>query len=703
MKFFTVEKIDKLLFEIRAAATRGYCDIPSFKFWQAEFDAPCPPGAECPEFDDRHWQDFRVGDTWGGYDYTAWFRAFVPVPPEWTGEVQGGRGHKLALRFLVGPRDGAGSTAETLLYVDGEPLQAIDVWHDTAWLPPELLGGEGIYIALKAWSGVLDIPDRRRFKLARLVWLNEAAEHLAYLGDTLLKAARTLGENDLRRRLILDALHAALLEVDFGKPGSAEFYAGIAAAAARLDADVRRWQDLKELKPHIVGIGHAHIDMAWLWRLAHSREKASRTFTTALHLMRQYPQYRFMHSSPQLYKFLKEDYPEIYRRVKAQIAAGRWEITGATWVEPDTNLVSGESLVRQFLFGARWAREEFGVEMRLLWLPDVFGYSAALPQIIAKSGIHYFLTSKISWNQFNRFPHDTFRWRGIDGTEVLTHFVTTPEDGSTKYTYNGQLRPADVKGIWDNYQERAVNDELLMLYGWGDGGGGPTQEMIEWGTHSANLPGLPTVELGHAEAYFDRLAERVAGQDLPVWDGELYLEFHRGTYTSQAQIKRANRQAEILYHNAEWLSALADVVTGCNAYPQAELNAGWEAILLNQFHDILPGSSIRQVYEDAARDYERVDAAGRRAIERAQSTILSAVTGHAGNALAVFNPLSWERAGLVELSMSGAAGLPERLVESGQIVEDGPFRACCSRLPQCPRSASRPMPMRPRRSTSKRA
>jgi len=667
MRFFTVEKIEKLLGEVRAAVTRGGRDIPRFKFWQMPFDAGSPVGAERPEFDDRAWADFRVGETWGGYDFTAWFRARVPIPPEW-------RGKKLALRFLVGPRDGGDSTAETLLYVEGRPLQAIDVWHDTAWLPPELLTTGAIQIALKAWNGVLGVPDRRRFKLAQLVWLDEGAERLAYLADTLLKTVRTLDENDLRRNLILDALHSAFLAVDFSKPGSDGFYASIAAAADHLEDAVRGWQGQAELKPRVIGVGHAHIDMAWLWRLAHTREKAARTFTTALHLMRQYPAYRFMHSSPQLYKFLKQDYPEIFARVREKIAAGQWEITGATWVEPDTNLTSGESLVRQFLFGTRWARQEFGVEMRLLWLPDVFGYSASLPQIIAKSGIRYFLTSKISWNQFNRFPYDTFRWRGLDGTEVLTHFVTTPEEGSSAFTYNGQIRPADVKGIWDNYRQKDVNDELLLLFGWGDGGGGPTQEMLEWATAARNLPGLPAVELGQAEAYFERLAARVAERELPVWDGELYLEYHRGTYTSQAQIKRANRQAEILYHNAECLSALADVLTSSRAYPAAQLNTGWELILLNQFHDILPGSSIRQVYEDAARDYQRITEIGQEVIKAAVQRILDGLglTNLGGlSGLVVFNPLSWPRDGLIEVPAAQAASLRYDQLRPVQLVEDG--------------------------------
>ncbi len=360
--------------------------------------------------------------------------------------------------------------------------------------------------------------------------------------------------------------------------------------------------------------------------------------------MRQFPEYRFMHSAPQAYKFLKQDYPDIFERVKARIAEGRWEVTGGMWVEADTNLIGSESLVRQFLYGMRYVQDEFGVDMRVLWLPDAFGYSYALPQVASQSGIRYFVTSKISWSQFNRFPNDTFRWRGLDGTELLSHFITTPEIESpgSAHTYNGQITPREVKGIWENYRQKDINEELLMLFGWGDGGGGPTREMLERAGVLRNLPGYPAVELGKAEPFFDRLADRLRGEDVPVWDGELYLEIHRGTYTSQAFLKRANRKAEILYHDAEWLSSLADVLLGQSEYPMDALREGWEAILLHQFHDILPGSSIRQVYEDAARAYERIESIGWQTQTAALDRIAWSV-GTAGESLIAFNPLSWTR------------------------------------------------------------
>lgn len=676
--FFTIEKIEKQLQEIRLAIHRGVIEIPVFKFAEG-LEKGAEAGVHCPEYDDLHWADFRVGETWGGYDVVAWFRAWVDAPPEWMGK-------KLALRFLVGPRDGGNSTAEALLYVNGEPLQAIDVWHEEAWLPPEMTASGRLLVALKAWSGVMGVPERRRFKLAQLVWRDQGAEEYYYLAHALLESIKLLDENDLRRVKLLETLNRSLQCIDYLRPRSQAFYQSIAAAARFLEDGLERLQ-AAEIKPRVTAVGHSHIDMAWLWRLSHTREKAARTFSTVLHLMRQYPEYHYMHSSPQLYKYLKEDYPDIYLQVKERVAAGRWEVTGGMWVEADTNLTSGESLIRQFLLGKRFMREEFGVESSILWLPDVFGYSAALPQIAVKSGMKYFLTSKISWSQFNRFPYDTFRWRGLDGTEILTHFVTTPDAGAWFYTYNGRLNPAEVKGIWDNYRQKNANDELLLLFGWGDGGGGPTMEMLESARALKNVPGMPAVEVGASEPYFARLEQRLSGQQLPVWDGELYLEYHRGTYTSQAHIKRANRMSEILYHDAEWLSALDSVSVGKEPYPAGELRQGWELILLNQFHDILPGSSIRQVYEDSRKDYRVIQAIGDRAVNRARKSLLEHIRA-GGRSLVVFNSLSFDRDGLVEIPAGG--GNVETLVnEAGdalpfQLVESNGERKALLGAPSSP-------------------
>ncbi|MBI5671443.1 MAG: alpha-mannosidase [Chloroflexi bacterium] len=661
MLFFTCEKIAKLLWEIRPTVYRETLDIPWFKFHEGDV-----AGAEQPDFDDSGWDDFCLMDYWGGYDVTAWFRAYVPIPAGWTD-------HKLALRFLVGPRDGGGSTAETMLYVNGARVQAIDVWHEEAWLPPELLQTDCLVVALRSWSGVLDVPDRRRFKVAQLNRIDDGAERFYYLANTLLKAVNEVKPDDWRHVRLLEVLNEAFRLVDFTRVRSDCYYDSLHQAQQFLSEELCSLRQMEPDKPQVTAVGHSHIDLAWLWRVKDTRQKAGRTFTTVLHLMRQYPEYRFLHSSPQLYEWVKHDYPDLYRQVKEKIAAGEWEITGGMWVEPDTNLPGGESLVRQLLYGRRFIRQEFGVDTNIVWLPDVFGFSYALPQIIKKSGMKYFLTSKISWSQFNRFPYDTFRWRGLDGSEVLAHFVTTPEEGSPFYTYNGTLQPRDVKGIWEQYRSKATNDELLLLFGWGDGGGGPTAEMLESARVMQNVPGFPKVTMGGAEPFFARLDKRLTGQDVPVWDGELYLEYHRGTYTSQAYNKRANRKSEILYHDAEWMSALADELTGQQQYP--DLGEGWKLILLNQFHDVLPGSSIRQVYEDSTNDYARVAEIGGTALQRAQQTVLDRIHAER-DSVVVFNSLSWQRDSLIELPYTAELEGKTLADDSGQplpmqLVEDG--------------------------------
>ncbi len=635
--FFTVEKIDKQLQELRLAVYREVVSIQHWKFCEGE-----QVGVHLPEFDDREWVNFSLGDAWGGYDVVVWFRATVPIPPHL-------RDKKLALHMRVGPKDSGNSTAESLLYINGQPLQAIDTYHPEAWLPPEVVQREKMHIALRAWSGVLDIPPHRHFRTADLVWIDEPAERFFYLASTISNAIKELGPNDLRRVELERIADGAIRRIMYTKHDPDTFYGSIADAECWLQAQVQQLRGRDEIMPTALAVGHSHIDLAWLWRMEHARQKAGRTFATVLNLMRQYPDYCFLQSSPQLYKFVEQDYPEIYAQIKEMINAGRWEVTGGMWVEPDCNLPNGESLVRQILLGKLFFKQEFDANTSILWLPDVFGFPWSLPQLMRQSGLKYFMTTKLSWNQFNHFPYDTFTWRGIDGSEVLAHFVTTPEkdDGSWHYTYNGLMTPFDVKGLWDNYRQKRINDEVLMIYGWGDGGGGPTKEMLESAQVLQQIPGFPRVKLGKAEPYFARLAERLADRAVPTWDGELYLELHRGTYTSQAYNKRANRIAEMLYHDAEWLASIADVLLQQSDYPAETLREGWELLLFNQFHDILAGSSIRQVYADSYVQYQEIERIGRAALAEARRSIIGRIQCEQ-ESIVVLNSLSWSRHGLIE-------------------------------------------------------
>lgn len=343
----------------------------------------------------------------------------------------------------------------------------------------------------------------------------------------------------------------------------------------------------------VTAVGHAHIDTGWLWPVRETIRKCARTFASQLSLMERYPDYVFGASQPQHYAFVKEHYPALFEAIKQRVIEGRWELQGAMWVEADCNLIGGESMVRQFVHGKNFYRKEFGVEVTNLWLPDVFGYSGALPQIIRKSGCEYFLTQKICWNQFNRFPYHAFTWHGIDGSEVLTFFP--PED-----TYNSLLVPDQLNYGCDNLTENYLLDESLTLFGIGNGGGGPKEEHLERSLRCRDLEGSPRVRFGRADDFFARLGEH--RRELPHWHGELYFEEHRGTLTTQARNKRDNRRAEQELLETEFIAALLPLAE----YPEEKLDQAWKTLLLNQFHDIIPGSSIREVYATADREYQEI-------------------------------------------------------------------------------------------------
>lgn len=635
--YFTVNKAQKYISDLRKYLFEETIKIESFKHLPHDI-----PDAHRVDFDDSDWDDFAVGNYWGGRDQTHWFRTDVHIPESWINE-------KVALFIIPGSgQEGGLAGSETLAYIDGVPVQGLDTNHHQIHMLPEWKQKGQIKLALKAFSGLQH--EGRWFRAASLVRINVPAEDFYFRALAILETIKVLPEGDFDRETLIRFLNDAINTADFRKPGSPAFYQSIAQANDTLKQRLAEYKPKDENKPIITAVGHSHIDVAWLWRLKHTREKSSRTFSTVNHLMREYPEYQFLQSQPQLYEYIKNDYPEIYEVIKENAAAGKWEVTGGMWVEADCNVPSGESLVRQFLFGTRFMKEEFGVDCSILWLPDVFGYSWALPQIIIKSGLKYFMTTKISWSQYNRPTYDTFKWRGIDGTEVLTHFITTTEARTPQfYTYNGMLNPASAQRSWEHYQQKDINNELLLAYGWGDGGGGPTKEMIEMGKRMQELPGIPEIRFGKAEPYFQRLEERVEGNPkLPVVDGELYLEYHRGTYTSQAKIKKNNRQGEILLHDVELFNSLALRYIEGHDYPQEEINENWKILLRNQFHDILPGSSITEVYEDSEEEFAELFQSGEKYLKNALDAVACQVALD-GEKLVVFNSLSWDRGGIVTL------------------------------------------------------
>jgi alpha-mannosidase len=412
-----------------------------------------------------------------------------------------------------------------------------------------------------------------------------------------------------------------------------------------------------------IAVGHAHIDTGWLWPVKETIRKCARTFSNQLALLEAYPNYVFGASQPAHYAMMKEHYPALYTKIKAAVKSGRWEPQGGMWVEADCNITGGESMVRQFIHGKNFFMDEFGFDVKNLWIPDVFGYSASMPQIMKRAGVDYFLTQKMCWGQFNPFPHTTFNWRGIDGTEVLTHFL--PEQSNN---YNAKLLPSAMISGEANFREKEVLDEMLVAFGVGDGGGGPKAELIERGLRQQDLESVPKLRFGRADEFFERINQHA--DEMPTWSGELYLENHRGTFTTQALTKRGNRKLELALRETEYLLSLGNL----SDYPREELDGVWKTLLLNQFHDIIPGSSIRKVYEVTEQDY--VD--GLAACARIQGETAECLFTEDENSLVLVNTLN--------IPFTQAIALPEgwKGVEgaSVQTEADGTFSVLVEIPPQ---------------------
>ena len=639
--FLTEEKLSQRIEEIRQYRYREVQKIPGF---QVKEDVTGLVNPEVPQ-EFEGWDVLQTGDRWSARDRYLWMHTRIYIPKQWNG--------KRTVGLFDFGRCGAGLGFEAMCYLNGEPYQGVDSNHKEVFFPETCYGKE-FDLVFRFWSGLEEggIPQEQEHKIyqAEIAVLDGAADDFYFMGKAMLDTICLLEKDSPMKYQLKSALNKACNCIDWSYPGNEKFYESVDLADELLNKAVDGMDKQSLVK--VSCVGHTHIDMAWLWRMKHTREKASRSFSTVLRMMEMFPEYIFLQSQPQLYEYVKEDFPQIYENIKSKVNEGRWEADGGMWIEADCNLTGGESLTRQLLLGSKFFREEFGKEPQYLWLPDVFGYSWALPQILKKSGIDVFLTTKISWNQFNRMPHDTFVWRGMDGSEVLTHFITTPEPGRGKdswfATYNGVLTPETVKGVWDAYQDKELNKNLLIAFGYGDGGGGVNRDLLEARRRLAKIPGLPEVEMSSAGEYFRNLKEAVENTEeyVHTWDGELYLEFHRGTYTSQGYNKRMNRKMEILYRKAEWLIAMHAVRDRKSGQAeQKKLTAGWKLLLTNQFHDIIPGSSIHEVYEDSRKDYEIIEKTGRAAVSDAVDKELQ----QEETRFRVYNALTWKSSAVVEI------------------------------------------------------
>ncbi len=619
-------------------------------------DRPIP----LSELDDRCFTPIRVGEQWGKQWGSAWFVFEGVVPDSFAGaEV-------VALIDVGG---------EACVFVDGEPERGLT--HKKLEEGPHLKrrvpvsnparAGESVSILVEAAAnGLFGAESDGVFRLmqAELAVFRRDLWQLALDLQVLLDIAESLPEDSPRTQKILYGLNRTANLWRDGR-GLAE----CKAITEELLAVPAHASDMT-----IYSVGHAHIDLGWLWPVRETKRKGGRTFATALRMMEEYPDYVFGASQPQLYQWIKEEYPRLYAQIKRAVAGGRWECQGAMWVEPDMNITGGESLVRQCLYGKTFYRQEFGKEVRNLWLPDVFGYSAALPQILRKSGVEVFMTQKISWNETNVFPHHTFLWQGIDGTEILTHFLPTNN-------YNLSNTPSELIESQKRFAHLDSQDAFLNLYGTGDGGGGPSRLHIERALRLQNTEGVPMVKLAFADEFFARIAS-YDRDSLPRWVGELYLELHRGTLTTQGRMKRYNRLLERELRDVEILGVLAEAESRAS-YPKKELDDVWKETLLNQFHDILPGSSIARVYEEAYAVSERNLGVLAELRRRSVDALFGTQTGEERRTtparFVLLNTLSWERSSVVALPLDdGAAAvvvrdasgnpLPSARTEKGVLV-----------------------------------
>ncbi len=589
------------------------------------------------------WREAASGTQWGKAWSSAWFAGTAVIP-----EACEGR------EVFVGAKIGG---AERLLFVNGIAAGLLDSYEAGDPLPHHLAkracasgkAGQKLDIAIESYAGHPQNPredDGRHvqtFTRVQLLLRRDDVKDFYLDLRTLLNMMGYLDPNSLRYNRIMvgfEEVYKILPQIP------AEVTEEQWRPAMNRAREILR--PLLEAKngdtmPFIGLTGHSHLDTAWLWTLDETIRKGARTFSTALSMIEQYPEYRFLQSAPCHADWMRVHYPEIFDRIRKAVKEGRWEPNGGMWVEPDCNIPSGEAMIRQFLYGQAFTRKWFDYTADVYWQPDVFGYSGAIPQIMRGCGIRFFMTTKIGWNDTNRFPYDTFHWQGIDGTSVIAHF----------HNIHCWPEPRALQDQWWTVQHKDVQDRRYVPYGFGDGGGGPQEEMVEISRRVVDLEGCPRSRHISVSEYMNDL-ERDLADRLPVWSGELYLEKHRGTLTSIHGVKRGNRKAELALRDAEWALSMARILRG--DYPAEKLEALWKLLLTDQFHDVLPGSSIAPVNDRAIREFGEV----RSGADALRDEAIKSVGETASDQVTLANSLSWTREGEIVL-----AGLPDGQAPAG--------------------------------------
>jgi alpha-mannosidase len=591
-------------------------------------------------------QPIAIGAPWPRRDGVVRFAADARVRDDWPLDET-----RLSL-------DLGGESLLTLDHDDGARATfGLDVNHQEFPLAGRRVTIRSESVARRPFGQPIADP---RLQRAQLVWLDLTLVRFADLLAVVVEAAETLGAHEAAEPLVA-AAETALRAIDWPsttadyiarvapapnqqalwrrpeiKPDPAPLSDAERASIATAEAALRaRLAELRRRFPpqgEVAMTGHAHIDLAWLWPYEETRRKLRRSFSTALALMQAAPEFRFNQSSAHFYAQVEEDDPALFAAIRERVAAGQWEPIGGLWVEPDTNMPCGESLARQILYGQRYFERAFGQRHRVCWLPDCFGFSPALPQLLRQGGVDSFLTIKVTWSETNRFPHDLFWWEGLDGSRVLAHTFDNPISG-----YNGEARPGCVAPTWANFRAKSRHPETLLAIGYGDGGGGPTPQWIDNERLMRELPALPHARWTRVDDFFARAhASAAAGDATPTWRGEIYLELHRATLTTQSGVKRRHRRAEAALLTAETAASLAHLL---GAPAPESLEPHWRVLLKNQFHDILPGSSVREVYQDAEAELDGVIAAARARQRQALTAIAeNAPKGALDDALVVVNP-----------------------------------------------------------------
>ncbi len=637
-----IELLDQILGHVRNAIHRQRYPLLDWRMKEGLI-----PGAERPDYKEKGWTDIRVPFDWGRYDRTVWFRSVWTVPDASVGKAVGVR-----LSF-----------PEAQLYVNGEPFQGLDANHCEVLLTDRARRNQKFHLAVEAYTGRTD--HRHQFTVAESVEIDTTARTLYYGLKLLQELTKTLDHNGEEFAAVKELIRRTLIFLKYFAPDGEEYPNAIGRALAFLRTAIGT--EFSTSIPGLVHlIGQSHIDVVWLWTLAETERKNGRTFSTVLRLLEQHPSFAYSQSQPFLYQQVKRRHPRLFSEIKTHIASGRWEAVGPSWVEPDCNIPSGESLVRQLVHGSRFYQQEFERPSEVLWLPDTFGYTWSLPQILKKAGVPYFFTTKLRWNDTTTFPHTSFWWQGIDGSRVLAH---VPPLG-----LEALVTPKDLRKTAKEFDDEAEPLPVMQTFGYGDGGGGPTTEQAETATFLSAMPGLPMSQISTPTTFFKDLETRSEG--LPVWTKELYLEKHRGTYTTHGRLKKLHRGAERALYTAELAAVLRATLPGFAPvpYPSRELDALWKSLLTNQFHDILPGTAIKDAMDEAYADVDRIRSSADSMTVKTLSGLLKKPASKDPATYTAFNPLAFTRDAYVEVVVAGtAADWTAHTTEGGrldtQIVE----------------------------------